>query len=95
MKLTADHHRALDLLVDLGSMRAEDVRSLLVTCQNCHRERVLDVDVYPDSMTLDTFAQSERCAACGAGDADVRPNRYEHRARGGLLPEQGGPARGT
>ena len=39
-------------------------------------------------MTLTTFAESERCAACGTVGADVRPNWYEHRMRGGLTPEQ-------
>ena len=52
----------------LGNMRANGVRSLGVSCWQCHHEAVLSADRWP-------------CTRCGIIGADAQPNwrdRFNH-----------------
>jgi hypothetical protein len=46
----------------------------MATCNLCHHQAVLDVNAYPDDVTVPSFAPRLVCTACGIIDADVRPN---------------------
>jgi hypothetical protein len=58
----------------LGNMRASGVRSLLVTCLQCHYAMVVDADHWLDRVPLSSFGPKMACAKCRAVGADVRPN---------------------
>jgi hypothetical protein len=58
----------------LGNMRANDVRSIVVSCWQCHHEAVLSADRWPNHMAVPTFGLRMVCSKCGAVGADVRPN---------------------
>jgi hypothetical protein len=60
--------------MDLANMRSLGVRSLAVACPNCRHESVLDVDSYPDNVTVPSIAPRMVCTRCGTISADVRPN---------------------
>jgi hypothetical protein len=48
---TPDHFAARTL----GSMRANGVRSLAVTCPKCHHEAIISAEPWPDDMPLPLF----------------------------------------
>lgn len=81
--------------VDLASIRANDVRSVLVYCgnaQRCHHHAELSADAWPDHMTLGELQPRMRCRKCGHRGADVRPAwRYELWQRYWLSPEKRQP----
>ena len=49
------------------------VRRLDVSCWLCHRQAVLDVEEYPDTVIVQSFAPRMVCTGCGIIGADVRP----------------------
>jgi hypothetical protein len=61
-------------MMTLGNMRENGVRSLAVHCLRCQHQATLDVDSYPDAVTVLSFVPRMVCTACGAIDADTRPN---------------------
>jgi hypothetical protein len=61
----------------LANMRALGVRSLDVTCFNCRHHIRLDVDRYPDHVTVPAFGPRMVCTRCGIIGADARPNWRE------------------
>jgi hypothetical protein len=65
------------MAMTLGNMRENGVRSLAVHCIRCHHQAVLDVDSYSDDVTVPSFGPRMVCTACGAIDADARPNWNE------------------
>jgi hypothetical protein len=47
----------------LGNMRAQDVRSLSVTCWLCHHGAVFAVDRWPDDLPVPSFGPRMVCTA--------------------------------
>ena len=60
-------------------MRENGVRSLAVTRRAlwCHHQAVLDVTTFADDVVVPSFGPRMVCTACGAIDADARPNWNE------------------
>jgi hypothetical protein len=65
----------------LGNMRANGVRSLAVSCWNCHHQAVLTVERWPDRVPVPTFGPRMVCTCCGIIGADARPNWREQPPR--------------
>jgi hypothetical protein len=63
----------------LGNMRELGVRSLDVSCWNCHHQAVLLADCWPDDVVVPTFGPRMVCTGCGIVGADARPNWKERR----------------
>jgi hypothetical protein len=61
-------------------MPANGVRSIAVSCWQCHHEAVLSADRY-DHMAVPTFGPRMVCTRCGIIGADARPNWREQPAR--------------
>jgi hypothetical protein len=65
----------------LGNMRENGVRSLDVSCWNCHHRAILSADSYPDHVPVPTFGPRMVCTRCGIIGADARPNWKEQPSR--------------
>jgi len=61
-------------MMTLANMRENGVRSLAV---RCHHETTHAVDGYADDVVVPSFGPRIVCTACGAIDADARPNWNE------------------
>jgi hypothetical protein len=61
----------------LANMRENGVRSLSVTCWQCHHERVINADQWPDEIEVPSFGPKMVCTKCGTIGADARPNWRE------------------
>jgi C4-type Zn-finger protein len=72
----------------LGNMRENGVRSLAVSCPQCRRQAVVNVDRYDDRIAVPTFGPRMVCTGCGAIGADVRPNWVERPQRESITGEQ-------
>ena len=72
----------LAIMMTLGNMRDQGVRSLSVTCGAvwCHHQAVLDVNGLADDVAVPSFGPRMVCTACGAIGADARPNWNERAA---------------
>jgi hypothetical protein len=68
----------------LGNMRELGVRSLDVSCWNCHHKAVLSADRWPDDVAVPTFGPRMVCIGCGILGADARPNWKEQAERESL-----------
>jgi hypothetical protein len=55
----------------LGNTRELGVRSLDVSCWNCHHQAVLSADRWPDDMAVPTFGPRMVCTSCGIVGADA------------------------
>jgi hypothetical protein len=73
----------------LGNMRGNGVRSLAVSCWNCHHEAVLS-DRWPDHMLVPCLGPRMVCTRCGIIGADARPNWNERPGRESLTGVQWG-----
>jgi hypothetical protein len=62
----------------LGNMRANGMRSLDVSCWQCHHRMIMSVDQWPD-VPVPSFGPRMVCTRCGIIGADVRPNPSERR----------------
>jgi hypothetical protein len=49
----------------LANMRMNGVRSLDVSCWNCHHQAVLSADRWPDDVAVPTFGPRMVCTQCG------------------------------
>jgi|ERR1700722_6180309 hypothetical protein len=58
----------------LGNMRQLGVRSLDVSCWQCHHQAVLSADRWPDDVAVPTLGPRMVCTRCGIVGADARPN---------------------
>jgi hypothetical protein len=67
----------------LGNMRANGVRSLDVTCWQCHHRAIMSADPWPDDVPVPAFGPRMVCTRCGIVGADARPNWREQPAREG------------
>ncbi len=61
----------------LGNMRHLGVRSLSISCLQCHHGAVLDVAPWPDDVVVPWFGPPMVCTKCGTIGADARPNWKE------------------
>jgi hypothetical protein len=61
----------------LGNMRQNGVRGLDVTCRACGHHTEVNVDAWPDDVTVPSFGPRMRCSQCGNLGADARPNWAE------------------
>jgi hypothetical protein len=55
----------------LGNMRANGVRSLDVSCWQCHRRAVMSADPWRDEVPVSSFGPRMMCTRCGIVGADV------------------------
>jgi len=71
----------------LGNMRANGVRSVIVTCSNanCRHEAIVNVDHLADDVSVPSLGPRMRCEKCGQRGADARPNWNERQAIGGIM----------
>jgi len=69
-------------------MRANGVRSLFVSCWQCHHQALLSADRWPDETPAPTFGPRIVCTAYGIIGADARPNWKEQPARESLTGAQ-------
>jgi hypothetical protein len=67
--------------MDLANMRANGVRSLDVSCRQCHHRAILSADPWPDFVPVPSFGPRMVCTRCGIIGADARPNWQEQPAR--------------
>jgi hypothetical protein len=61
----------------LANMRANGVRSLAVSCWECHHQTIINADHWPGDLTVTLFGPKMMCTRCGVVGADVRPNWRE------------------
>ena len=61
----------------LGGIRRLGVRSLAVSCHQCHHETIINADRWPGQMRVPAFGSRMVCTKCGAVGADARPNWRE------------------
>jgi hypothetical protein len=61
----------------LANMRANGVRSLLVSCELCHHKAAMNVDTFDDAVPVPTFGPRMVCTGCGIIGAFARPNWQE------------------
>jgi hypothetical protein len=67
--------------MSLGNMRANGVRSLDVSCWQCHHRTILRADPWPDHVPVPSFGPRMVCTRCGIVGADARPNWKEQPPR--------------
>jgi hypothetical protein len=72
----------------LGNMRANGVRSLDVSCWQCHHRAILSADPWPDHVPVPSFGPRMVCTQCGIVGADARPNWQEQPPRENLTGAQ-------
>jgi hypothetical protein len=77
-----------DQPMTLGNMRDLGVRSLDVSCWNCHHQAVLNAGHWPDEVAVPTFGPRMVCTRCGILGADARPNWKEQPQRETLTGRQ-------
>jgi hypothetical protein len=63
----------------LGNMRELGVRSLDVSCWNCHHQAVLSADRWPDDVALPTFGPRTGCGIVGADGRRIGKSRRASR----------------
>jgi len=61
------------VIATLGDMRAKNARALLVFCKACAATRILNVEQFPDTVTLAWFEPHLACKRCG-GKASAVPH---------------------
>jgi hypothetical protein len=72
----------------LGNMREFGLRSLFVSCWNCHHQAVLSAERWPDEVAVPAFGPRMVCTSCGIVGADARPNWEEQPTRESLTGVQ-------
>jgi hypothetical protein len=72
----------------LGNMCANGVRSLDVSCWQCHHRAILSADQWPDHVPVPSFGPRMVCTRCGIIGADARPNSQEQPQRESLTGVQ-------
>jgi hypothetical protein len=62
----------------LGNMRANGVRSLDVSCWQCHHRAIMSAEPWPDDVPVPTFGPRMVCTRCGIVGADAwhAPGRH-------------------
>jgi hypothetical protein len=65
----------------LGIKRANGVRSLGVSCWQCHHRAILSADPWPGHVPVPSFGPRMVCTRCGIIGAEARPNWREQPAR--------------
>jgi hypothetical protein len=65
----------------LGNMRANGVRSLDVSCWQCHHRAIMSADPWSDDVPVPTFGPRMVCTRCAIIGADARPYRQEQPPR--------------
>ena len=68
----------------LGNMRANGVRSLAVSCWQCHHRTIMSADPWPDHVPVPSFGPRMVCII----GADARPNWQERPQRESLTGVQ-------
>jgi hypothetical protein len=58
----------------LGNMRANGMRSLAVSCWQCHHRTILSADPWSNHVPVPSFGPRMVCTRCGIIGADARPN---------------------
>ena len=63
----------------LGNMRQNGVRGLFVTRSACGYHTEINVDAWPDDISVPSFGPRMRCTKCGKLGATAIPNWIERR----------------
>jgi hypothetical protein len=58
----------------LGNMRSLGARSLDVTCKKCGYRTEVNLEAFPDDVTVPSLGPRMRCTKCGCLGAMVRPD---------------------
>ena len=61
----------------LGNMRQSGVRGLVATCCACSHNTEVDVNAWPDDVSVRSFGLHMRCTMCGHLGATAIPNWKE------------------
>jgi hypothetical protein len=61
----------------VANMRANGVRSVLVSCELFHHKAAMNVDAFDDAVPVPTFGPRMVCTGCGIIGALARPNWQE------------------
>jgi hypothetical protein len=61
----------------LANMRANGVRSLLLSCPACGHEAVMNVDHLPERVSVPEFGPRLVCTRCGLVGGQARPDWNE------------------
>jgi hypothetical protein len=72
----------------LANMRANGVRSLDVSCWQCHHRAILSADPWSDDVPVRTSGPRMVCTNCGIIGAEARPNWQEQPPRETLIGVQ-------
>jgi hypothetical protein len=64
-----------------GNMRANGVRTLDVSCWQCHHRAIVSADQWHDDVPVPSFGPRMVCTRCGIIGADARPNWKERPER--------------
>jgi len=90
--MTEDHyslHKRPGPGMTFGNMRENRVRNLSVQCCECHHERLLNADHFPDDVEIHSIESRLLCAYCGSiGKSDVMPNWPERPPLASLTGQQ-------
>jgi hypothetical protein len=82
------HNRYRGPPMTLANMRENGVRSLSVTCELCHHEALMNVDVFDDAIPVPALGPRMVCTSCGIVGADARPNWKERSNHDSLTSTQ-------
>jgi hypothetical protein len=72
----------------LGNMCANGVRSLDVSCWQCHHRAILNADTWSDDVPVPTFGPRMVCTRCEIIGTDVRPSWHAQPPRESLTGAQ-------
>jgi hypothetical protein len=57
----------------LANMRANGVRAVIDTCENCNRSADVNVDALPETTAVPKVGHRLRCSSCGGKKIATRP----------------------
>ena len=77
-----------DISAVAGFFNTNGVRSLDVSCWQCHHRTILSADPWPDHVPVPSFGPRMVCTRCGIIGADARPNWQEQPQRESLTGVQ-------
>jgi hypothetical protein len=74
--------------ITAGNMRANGVRNILVSCNECHHEALLNLDHMSDHVEIHSLDNRLVCNKCGSKHCNLMPNWREREERPSLTGNQ-------